>query len=212
MLHGSWPSFRNWNWDTERWPKKHKSTSYFLQYLSTQMDFQADSNCFQLQTMCSWMWESIVLPLCTPFKATCMEEMATICRPVCRLFKQNWTLKLMSLRHHKLMACSCVRMSVSHFSLPCLFSTVVTTDNTTDAQVTATTPTPTTTPTPPAPTTKPTTTQPVAATTKPSNVSATPWQLQPVVTFQVSMADNSVTATLVDGGWERPPLRDKNHH
>ena len=32
--------------------KKQKSTSYFLQYLSTQMDFQADSNCFQLQTMC----------------------------------------------------------------------------------------------------------------------------------------------------------------
>ena len=56
MLHGSWPSFRNWNWDTERWPKKQKSTSYFLQYLSTQMDFQADSNCFQLQTMCSWMF------------------------------------------------------------------------------------------------------------------------------------------------------------
>ena len=71
MLHGSWPSFRNWNWDTERWPKKQKRTSYFLQYLSTQMDFQADSNCFQLQTMCSWMlFCHCVLPLFNNHKSS----------------------------------------------------------------------------------------------------------------------------------------------
>ena len=45
-----WPSFKNWNWDTERWVEKAKKYTYFLQYLSTaQMDFQADWNCFQLQ-------------------------------------------------------------------------------------------------------------------------------------------------------------------
>ena len=29
MLHGSWPSFRNWNWDNERWPTKGKRKTYF---------------------------------------------------------------------------------------------------------------------------------------------------------------------------------------
>ena len=51
--------------------KAKKRTSYFLQYLSTQMDSQADSNCFQLQQCVLGCKKALFCHCVLPLKSYC---------------------------------------------------------------------------------------------------------------------------------------------